>query len=464
MAQAIAGEHDRLGRFVTLGHWLRTEKKIGPPPAVLFLPTGAGWTTWEPRPGLADPARLLVIGASSLRSLGIFLGLLALALAWCIGRWCSPPWYFRIWVIWQVGLCLALVWIPEAMQPVLWWPLAATALSFGCWLIRFSAAPRWLNQPTKSTDLAKVLIGGSSVWFLLMPGSWVPEVRSEGPEPYPVLLVESEPGKQLALISQDLVKKLGELESRGSPPTGAILLGARYQGKMKDKLAEFTVEYDIHNFSDKAKLLLPLAGVDLQEGSYLDGIPAFPIASPSPKSGYLVGVEGKGRHRLALSFTVRLAPAGDYQELRFSGPRLCTNMLEWIMDGPAQGLQLVNGLGEEKVLQKSAGSYELQGNLGREANVHLRWRLTNPPAASASVEVREAYFWDLRPGNASLSAALQFAPVKGTVSHFALDLPEDLDVRSLEATSANPARAAVPLALLREMVCHRPRPRTPTAR
>src|SRR5205823_5222230 len=152
---------------------------------------------------------------------------------------------------------------------------------------------------------------------------WGPHCRSEGPEPFPVLLVESEPGQQSALISQDLVKKLEELEGRGgSMPSGASLLGARYLGKMKGNLAEFTVQYDIHSFSDKAKLFVPLTGVDLQEGSFLDGAPAFPVASSGPKSGYVVRIEGKGRHRLTLVFTVRPMPAGEYQEVRFSGPRL----------------------------------------------------------------------------------------------------------------------------------------------
>ena len=408
--------------------------------AALFLTTGDGWTAWEPRPGQEEPAEMRVIQSASLPSLGVLLGALALGLAWSVGRLFSSAWCFRLWVIWQVGLSLALVWLPAALRPVLWWPLVAAAVWFCCWLVRFrmNAFPG-PSHPRKSTDLAKVLIGSSSVWLLLMPGPWATQGRSQGPEPYTVLLVESEPGKQLALIGQDLVKKLRELENRGSLPRGAVLLGARYQGKMKGALAEFTVRFDIHSFSDKAKLLLPLSGVELQEGALLDGAPAFPTASTGLLPGYVLNVEGQGAHHAVLSFTVRLAPVGDYQELRFSGPRLCTNLFEWTMAGPADGLQLVNHLGEENVYQIAPNTYELKADVGREAALHLRWRLNAPPARSSAVEVREAYFWDLRPGAAALSAALVFAPVKGTMDHLALALPEEMEIRSLDALLGNPA-------------------------
>ena len=53
----------------------------------------------------------------------------------------------------------------------------------------------------------------------------------------------------------------------------------------------------------KSRLIRPIAGVELQEGmTILDGAPVFPIASPGPKSGFVVGLEGKGSHRLELSF------------------------------------------------------------------------------------------------------------------------------------------------------------------
>src|SRR5207237_1357323 len=106
--------------------------------------------------------------------------------------------------------------------------------------------------------------------------------------------------------------------------------------------------------------------------------------------------------------------------------------------------------GQDKVHQVSPNAYELNANLGPESAVHLRWHLHNAPVAATALEVREAYYWDLRPGAVSLSAALQFAPVKGTLSHLALVLPEDMEVRALDAVSGNPAMTAPPLSLLKK--------------
>ena len=52
------------------------------------------------------------------------------------------------------------------------------------------------------------------------------------------------PARRLALVSQDLVK-----ETRGTGTKEAfrgfvLLVAFRYQGKMKGKLAEFTVQFD----------------------------------------------------------------------------------------------------------------------------------------------------------------------------------------------------------------------------
>src|SRR5262249_38600006 len=113
------------------------------------------------------------------------------------------------------------------------------------------------------------------------------------------------------------------------------------------------------------------------------------------------------------------------------------------------GLHLVNALGEEKIHQGPGGSAELTANLGIEAAVQLRWRLHDTSDVTGDVEVREAYFWDLRPGAMSVAAALQFVPVKGAPSRLTLLLPEELEVRSLEATSANPIMAAVPVTILK---------------
>ena len=418
VADAIAREQDETGRFVTLGHWLRTEKKNRSASAPLFLPTGEGWTVWEPHPGLSEPAwrashsSIPPVRAERFRGFGVDIVGVVHGPLFIQGFGFSSLGNLAAVQASTLRGCLG------GLRLVLWWPLLMSVVWMGGCVVRYClvVSPE-KKRASKSTQIGRGLIGTTTLWLLFMPGPWAPQTQSQVPDPYPVLLVESEPGKQLALVSPELLKKLGEIERKGAIPAEAFPLAARYQGRMKGNLALFTVQYDIHNFANKAKLPLSLAGVELQEGSTLDGAAVFPSAAPGPKGGYLVDVEGKGSHRLVLSFTVRPTPAGEYQELRFSCPRLCTNLLEWTMPGPARGLQLVSGLGEETVLEKDSNTFELKASLGREPSVHLRWRLSNLSAETPLLEFREAYFWDLRPGLASLAAVWQFIPVKGSFSH-----------------------------------------------
>ena len=263
------------------------------------------------------------------------------------------------------------------------------------------------------------------------------------------MLVGDEPSKQFALVSPDLVKKLNELGSQNDAPSRAVLVGARYQGKLNGNVADFSMQFDIFSFVDKAEVLLPLSDVELREGALLDGVAVFPIASERPRPGYLVNVVGKGRHHLALPAAVRCASTGSYQDLRFSGPRLCSNLLEWRMDGPAFGLQVVGALGDSSIRQVSAASHELRANLGAEPVVHLRWQTKAMPFQAAEAEVHEAYYWDLRAGMASLSGLVRFTPSKGSLSHLTIDLPENMEVRNLNALSGEFTLASPVVSLLK---------------
>ncbi len=437
VAEAVAGEHDVLGRFVTLAAWLRTEKGTDSS-APLFVPATEGWTTWEPRAGHSDTPELAVIQEASLQTLGIISGLMWFVFAWSLRRVISVVWGFRLFVVWLFSLALLVTWCPPALQTILGSLWCSTALWFCFWLGRIYVVPAPARQRAgNSTVIARALVGSSTVWLLVMPGFWESQGRGQVNETYTVLMVESGPGQSWALLGQDLLKKLEDLDHKSDLSVEAVLHAAHYQGRMKGKLAEFTVQYDVHNFADKARLFLPLAGVDLQEGALLDGMPVLPVVSAAPKAGYVLNIAGKGTHRLVLSFTLRPAAVGDFQELRFACPRLSQNFLEWTLDSPATELKVVNCFGAESMAAKSSNNLELKANLGREATMHLRWRPSNSSALTGVTEFREAFMWNLRPGLASLTATWQFTPVKGSLSRLTLSLPEDFDVRTLDAILSN---------------------------
>ncbi len=260
------------------------------------------------------------------------------------------------------------------------------------------------------------------------------------PEPQPVYLIAgSEPGKEAALVSPELLRKLDELASRPTAlPAGAVVVTAQYQGQVKDGTAEIVARFDVHHFGDQCTFVLPMTGVQLQPGIFLDGVPVFPVAH---KGGYALPLRGKGLHQLTLTFQARTVVVNEFHELRFGVPRAGQCQLELSWATPTGGLHLVGGLGEARVQFDNKGHATLKAQLGHEGLVQARWSATAGPPVPAAIEVREAYFWDLRPLTLGLSAGVQFNIAKGSLSQFRFALPEGLEVRQVELAPRSSAPA-----------------------
>src|SRR5262249_11461910 len=125
-------------------------------------------------------------------------------------------------------------------------------------------------------------------------------VYSGGPDPATVLLLDGPgegPQRQIVLVTPELMKRLDELGRGGmSAPAGAVLTSAHYQAKVQGDVADINVDLEVYSFADKANLTIPLDGVDLVEGAFLDGRPVFPMALPGPQAGYSLSVQKKGPH------------------------------------------------------------------------------------------------------------------------------------------------------------------------
>src|SRR5262249_29476541 len=150
--------------------------------------------------------------------------------------------------------------------------------------------------------------------------------------------------RHLAFVPPELLKKLDELQKRPAP--GPVLVSANYQGKVHEKAVDVTAQFDVYCPTDKNKLTIPLGGVELGEGAFLDGAPVQPVAMP--KAGYQLSVRGKGMHRLSMTFSVRPVATNDGPEVRFVIPKLAQSELDLL--APAQFATQVHssGLGEEK--------------------------------------------------------------------------------------------------------------------
>ncbi|MBI3409741.1 MAG: hypothetical protein HY040_15480 [Planctomycetes bacterium] len=440
LLEAKTHGQDGLGRFASLSAWLLTQcptacdagsqEEIMSPLVPDALPPG--WTQWQQVPGGAA-GEVNLVAAAPVRFLGLVLAGVLLTLSWQLRRFFTDSWRIRLLALVLCCLGAAVFVLPIALRPLAGFPLGLVAALVVCWYVRVNRRPA--DNPIQQASSNRAIMGSAAVRMLsvlLTVAVILPSARTGEPEPYPIWIVESVAGSQQVFVSPELLKKLSEMERIGGARADTVLVSAAYQGKTTGQVAEFTAQYEIYSFADKAVLTVPLANIDLREGSYLDGAPVLPVAVSKPRSGYQVPVQGKGFHRLTLAFAARTTTMGEAQELTFTGPSLFQNEFEFVAPISVRDLHLSRSVGEEK-LTASSGRMEVRANLGRGGLVRATWRKGESAAAQATIEVRESHFWDLRPGSLSLSAALHYDVGKASVDRLTVALPLDFEVRSVDA-------------------------------
>ncbi|MFO0966300.1 MAG: hypothetical protein U0793_12050 [Gemmataceae bacterium] len=389
-----------------------------------------GWREYQPLPGTTPPGEMVVARIFSLHLIGVGLAILSVV-AFLLSRGRAGPWRSRLFLIAFAAAAAAMVRLPNGWRLCFIWPLLTLGLIL-CWTYGSLLTRRGGAAGSPSTASAVKVTGAvAGLCLVLLAGMPQGAAQPAKVETYTVFLVPTDGGKQTALVTPDLLKKLDELESKTTPRTvHAVLLGAEYQGRWQGAAFEVRARFDLHSDAETATLHLPLTGIEIKEGALLDGAPVFPTPAPAAKGGFHVPIHGKGRRRLELTGLVRLGAAADFQEIRVGIPRLPRSRIDFQVPLSLGAPVLVACQGEEQVRDDKT-MREIQANLGREAALHLRFP-SGVPATSAAAEVREMYFWDLRPLSATLNGVLQYTISKGTLSQLSFDVPEGMDVRGVE--------------------------------
>jgi hypothetical protein len=442
VTEAVLHGQDHSGRFRTLDRWFATANGVdGNFPeeldAVSFPQiTGNpfGWSEWQPRADGAHLDRMVVIQRRALNWTSLVLAVVAAFSAWRLGNWLSRSWFYRLLVIWLAAGVLALIWAPPVFRTAIalfsFPALLFVVLGYFRWLFRGRAHK--LENGSRPAGIVAALM------LLILAAAFLPRAIAGGPGTHVVLLVPGADGEpQTALVQPELLTKLDELSGRGaSTRNQAVLTKARYQGTFKGSTAEFQAELECYNFAGKSTLFIPLDGVDLKDGAFLDGQPVFPVAVQAPQPGYALPLAAKGFHKLNLEFSVRLTGAGPNKELRFSIPQLAQSHLELTLPKTFQEVQAGNALGEQRLTPKG-DMQTLHAQVGRENTVQVRWRSGSQGGTPAQVQVRELYFWDLRPSSSVLNAILEYSVQKGILPGVSLSLPEGLEVRTVEVGTSD---------------------------
>ncbi|MCI0380999.1 MAG: hypothetical protein L0215_25725 [Gemmataceae bacterium] len=443
LAEAAALSRDRSARFLSLAAWQQRGNVLPDAARSLSRLFEGPWTDWRVSSGTEET--LTVVRVQFLHGLGVFLALASWAVAALLGSKSHWTGRWRVKIILLCGFGVLWLWLPPPLRPIALWPLGFQLASAAIFLLTPPA--RTTSQRARTAKkFGKFAVGGSTIWLLCLPGADSSHVQGQGPDAALVYLVAGDaPQTSFALATPELLSKLRDLEGKSPVPPGAVLVAASYQGVLQKETAEFTAQFDIYSFDKKSVAHIPLAGVELKEGAFLDGAPVFPSAAAGSKQGFLVPVQGKGWHRLTLAMSVRPAAKGDYQEMRFFCPKLCQSSVDMTFPASVSAALPLTGLGSA-TSKKTASGQEWNLSLGREGQIHWRWQTGKVSVAPGALEVREAYYWDLQSNALLLSANLQYTAAKVAVSRVVLTLPEEVEVRTVEAhASAGPASSALPL-------------------
>jgi len=224
-----------------------------------------------------------------------------------------------------------------------------------------------------------------------------------------------------------LVSSVAALASQATPPatkakpasvSGDILLReVRYDGKLSDTQARFTVEIDAESFGKGD------ASLTLFDGD----VAVLPARLPS---GWRMVREGNryrliasraGKHRLKLELVAKITRAEPWNQICFVGPAASIASVTAAADGDGLELQLLSGTpldGERK--NKSVA----RGVLGADRNVALRWQSKAAEAShKALITCETVAAAQATPTVIKFVTELRYDIVQGNLAKFAVIVP-----------------------------------------
>jgi hypothetical protein len=455
VAQAAECGHDSSGRFQSALFWIAN---AGPASGYRHVATHwsaeprlvhaleGGWARWRAPAGWEAPPSIVVVNSAAFHILGAILSGM-LVLAWAPGVRMPRTANHRIWrtrglLLALAAGALAMALLPGSVRQAAAYPTLAAACLLG---ISFFVRPLSSSTGSVATLRAKaaqatVPVLAAGLFTLASASAW-----SQGTDQNLVLVLPGptdQPEMKDVLAPPELLKRLDAIISRGPLSwRGALLTDAAYTGTLAGEYVQLKAEFQLHSFGDQTTLTVPLTGVELAEGSLLDGAPVQPSAAAN---GYEVPIKEKGQHRLTLFFSVRLQSNADYKELRFTAPRLHHNTLSLRQPGNWPAPRAISGNGEESTRSIDPDSQQVRVEIGPDALVHLRWETSAGAASRVRITVRDAYYWTLASSGSECIGLLQYTVKNGTASAFAVAIPETLEPRSVAVSSTGAPDAVGP--------------------
>jgi hypothetical protein len=260
-----------------------------------------------------------------------------------------------------------------------------------------------------------------------------------GPQPVDVFLMYGTGEESETLFvyaSKALLDRLDRLTGTAEPE--AAILSAFYAGAERPDEATIRAEWVVSvPPGGPHRLNVPLSGAKL-ESVTLDGMPAFP--EPIPPGGFSLTLTNQGSHTVSATFAVPVRLLAGEREIRFSGPDVALNSLEFMTLHPASRIDVTTRRGRQTTFPRD-GRAVTMAELGEGRTVAVRWRDRDvKPGKAASDTTLEAAVWDVEESEATLTAAFQFPANHGP--EYRIIVPTGL---SLVRATARPADGGSPV-------------------
>ncbi|HEY7329435.1 MAG TPA: hypothetical protein VH592_17485 [Gemmataceae bacterium] len=437
LADAAQFGQDASGRFVSALHWLypvsgASSADLGARPRESDH-QGGNWSEWEPTAGQPEDA-LIVVRRDSVTTLGLVLSSMLMVGFWLLRRIA----FRRRLMVLLLALTvtgLAVLWLPEALRDLAWWPLlassAAAVLAYFGLVVTGPASLQHTSRQSKKFGPSAVTAG----MLVLSLLGW--NSRADAPPPATVFYVPAPADasdKQMVLVPADLLERLKVLTQPPAMTPGGqqtVLLDASYEGQLVEdgKQAEFVAVFSAHSLGNEPTLLsVPLAGVQLIGEVLLDGARIAPLAAP--QAGYALTVRGRGRHKIEMRFRVPVIGTEEDRNVMFTAPPLLRSRLSWRVPSGTVDPQVLVKNGAQWTTHDGGGQ-RLEADLGAlPLPVHLHWY---QPGRPTRMSYQAAYLWDLGLEASHLTAWLRYRVEQGAVKTLEVDLPAELEISSAAA-------------------------------
>src|SRR5262245_36813738 len=323
---------------------------------------------------------------------------------------------------------ILLLWLPAHLRAMLMMPLLASLF------VGIAAMTLALVRRRMPAAAALALIFAC---VLVVSGAAAPA----GPvQVYLVLGPSGDAATATVLAPPDLIDRLRESAQRSVPPVKPVLLGGRYDGRVRGDIVQFNAHFIAENFSDgPAALAVPLTGLMLRSAT-VDGKPAFPKPGAGPDR-YVFELPGKGQHSLAIQFDVPVIGAAD-REARFGIPELAASRLVLHLPPGAGRPQALSWRGAQAVTADAGGPI-LEADLGRVAAAHVRWREPGTSDSPSSAPVQEVILWDLTESSARVQAVFRHRLGSSFVGRLEYDLPPEWEPAAASVRAVDDRAATV---------------------